>query len=397
MRFVYRALCAVALAGCADVKGPVETKPPSLSPQDPGQDPSDPNPHSTLDPRSLADQLEAMYGGRVAKVSIPPDAFSQFSDAVHPDIACPPADWNGARCWLLYTPYKNSDPSNENPAFLFASSDTTWVTPPQVQNPLIPYPGIQGYNSDPDHAYDPATGRLVQVYRVVSDSFNKIMMMSTRDARTWTTPVLAFQERNHDAISPALVLERDRTAKVWYVKSGTDGCVATQSTVALRTAQPDSDSRYERSTWSGAAPVQLSIPGYVVWHLDVLKISESRGYLAMIAAFQRYSNCANSDVWLASSADGVTWRTYALPLFSRSMKLAKQLGLTTWYRGTLRYDSQTDTIHFWPSGMTKTTWGVYHATAKLSDLLDLLSIAQPSDFQPPALSQSINRVPVLVP
>jgi hypothetical protein len=192
MLFVFRAMCAVALAGCADVKTPVETKSPTLSPADPsGRTPD--NPKQTIDSRSIGDRIEALYGGHIARVTIPADGFSQFADAVHPDVACHPDNWNNVRCWAMYTPYKNSDPSNENPAFLLAASDTNWVTPPQVRNPLIPYPGIQSYNSDPDHAFDPVTGRLVQVYRVVADTFNKIMIMSTGDAKQWTTPAMAFR------------------------------------------------------------------------------------------------------------------------------------------------------------------------------------------------------------
>ena len=186
-------------------------------------------------------------------------------------------------------------------------------------------------------------------------------------------------------------------AKLWYVRAGIEGCTAVQSTIQVRTAMPDSESRYEHSSWSEARPVQLSIPGYVPWHLDVLELPGNRGYLAMVASYQRFSNCANSDVWLASSPDGMTWRAYAVPIFARTMKAAKQIGISTWYRGTLRYDPFTDMVDLWPSGMSKSVWGVYHATAKLSDLLALLESALPSDFHPPAFNQSVNPMPLQMP
>ena len=63
------------------------------------------------------------------------------------------------------------------------------------------------------------------------------------------------------------------------------------------------------------------------------------------------------------------------------MKLAKKRAISTWYRGTLRYDAATDTLHIWPSALSGTTWTVYHTAAKLSDLLGLLQIAQPDDFR----------------
>jgi hypothetical protein len=395
MRYVFRALCAAALAGCADVKTPVESKLPPLSAADPtGRSPE--NPKQGVDTHSIGERVEALYGGHITRVTIPPDGFSQFSDAVHPDVACPPDNWNDSRCWIIYTPYKNSDPSNENPAFLAVANDTQWTTPPAVSNPLIPYPGISGYNSDPDHAFDPVTRRMVQVYRVVADSMNRIMMMSTADARVWTKPTIAFAERNHDAISPTLVIESNREAKLWYVRAGADGCNAATTTVQLRTAMPDANSRYESSKWSPAAPVSMNIPGYVIWHLDVIE-RPGGGYLAMIAAYQKYWNCAASDVWLATSADGVSWQTYAVPIFWRTMKTAKSLALSTWYRGTMRYDAATDQLDLWPSGMAKFSWSVFHATARLSDLLDLLAAAQPSDYSPPMFNRLETSIPVQMP
>jgi hypothetical protein len=285
----------------------------------------------------------------------------------------------GARCWLLYTPYKNSNPLFENPAFLLASDDTVWNTPPEIRNPLIPYPGPSGYNSDPDHAFDPASRRMVQVYRVVADSFNKIMIMSTADAKRWTSPRVAFIEKNHDAVSPALIIEPDRAAKLWYVRSGARGCDALTSSVQMRTASPDGESSYERADWSAPTEVDLSIPGYVIWHLDMLEVGPGKGYLAMIAAYPRGWNCANSDIWLASSEDGIKWQTYAVPVLWRSMAAAKDRFISTWYRGTMRYDPATDILDMWPSAMVRTTWNVYHLTVKLSDALGLLRQAQPTD------------------
>ena len=379
MRFVFRALCAVALAGCSDVKAPVEPKQSNVVPANP----LDKHPHadarSSIDPRSVSERLEDIFGARLAKVSLPSDPFSLSSDAVHPDVACSPDTWNGARCWLMYTPYKNSNPVFENPAFLLATDDTTWATPPQITNPLIPYPGASGYNSDPDHAFDPTTRRMVQVYRVVADSFNKIMTMSTGNARTWTTPTVAFVERNHDAVSPSLVIEENRTAKLWYVRSGAKGCDAAASTVWMRSATPDADSRYEHASWSAPTSVDLAIPGFVIWHFDITKLSESRGYLAMIAAYPRGWNCANSDVWLATSADGLHWQTYAAPVMWRNMKAARDRSISTWYRGTVHYNSQTDMLDLWPSALSKSTWNVYHVSVNLASALAVLRIAEPLD------------------
>jgi hypothetical protein len=397
MRFVLRAMCVVALAGCSDGKGPVEPKHASLLPTIPvDKPPAAGQPRSQIDPRSTTERLEALFGARLSKVSIPVDEFSLSGDAVHPDIACSPDTWNGARCWLMYTPYKNSNPTFENPSFVLATDDTTWTTPPQITNPLIPYPGASGYNSDPDHAFDPATHRMVQVYRVVADSFNKIMMMSTGNARTWTTPVVAFVEKNHDAVSPTLVIEANRTARLWYVRAGAKGCDAASSSVQTRSAKPDADSRYEHSSWSAAATADLAIPGFVIWHLDVIELPDDRGYVAMIAAYPRGWSCSSSDIWLASSADGVQWQTYAVPVMWRSMKAARDRNISTWYRGTIHYDRNTDMLDLWPSALSKTTWSVYHVSANLSTTLGLLRAAQPSD-RAAMMSQTVKPVSMPMP
>ena len=380
MRVVLRALCVVALAGCSDGKAPLEPKGTSLSPASP----VDGHPESgfgdpQFDARPISERLEALFGAPLARVSLPADQFSQSPDAVHPDIACPPDSWNGARCWLMYTPYKNSNPTFENPAFLLATDDTTWATPPQINNPLVSYPGPASYNSDPDHAFDPVTRRMVQVYRVVTDTLNKIMLMSTANARTWTPPSVAFAEHTHDVVSPALVIESDRTAKIWYVRAGVKGCDAASTSVQLRTTAPDSDSRYEHSKWSAPTPVELTIPGFVVWHLDVTELPDDRGYVAMIAAYPRGWNCANSDVWLASSVDGVHWETFQVPVLWRGMKAARDRGLSTWYRGTLHYNKSTDILDVWPSALSKSAWNVYHVGVKMSNAFAVLRMAQASD------------------
>jgi hypothetical protein len=144
---------------------------------------------------------------------------------------------------------------------------------------------------------------------------------------------------------------------------------------------PDSNSRYEGSDWSAPTPVSLALPGYVVWHLDITQLPNGAGYLALVVGFAKGLTCGASELWLATSADGIVWRSYPMPVMWRTMKLAKKRAISTWYRGTLRYDAATDTLHIWPSALSGTTWTVYHTAAKLSDLLGLLQVAQPDDFR----------------
>lgn len=402
MRLLHRTLCVVALVGCSDSTALTEHALPAVQSRLAAGAANDASPRSALTPTSadlptLMTRLEWMIGPRVEKVALPPDDYSLSSDAVHPDIACPAQVWNGRRCWLMYTPYHNGDAHYENPGLLFAADDSTWNTPPSVHNPLIPYPGPAQYNSDPDHAYDPYDRRMVQVYRVVADSSNYVMLMSTADAVHWTRPVLAFRAPLHDAVWPTLVIERDRTAKLWYVQSGVAGCNAASATVALRTANPGADSLYERAAWSAPVPVAMNIPKYVVWHIDVMPLSHNRGYLALIAAFPRGANCANSDLWIGSSADGLTWTTYNVPVLWRTMQAARGRSISTWYRGTMYEDSVSGRLHLWPSALANGQWTVYHTSVKLDALLALLQSAGPGDFQPALLAKTNRARPVDMP
>lgn len=405
-------ICAAALVACSDTR---PTAPGSVpTPHDPISD----QPLAKSNARSSKDVLEALVSRQFARVTLPADAFSQSADAVHPDIACPPGGWKGAKCWLMYTPYRNSDPSWENPAFLLAANDTSWVTPFSILNPIVAYPGVGSYNSDPDHAFDPGTQRLIQVFRVVTDSVNRIMLMSTSDARQWSAPVLAFSARNHDAVSPSLIIERDRAAKIWYVKSGPGGCRAPSTTVELRTARPSAAQRFESVRWSAPKVTDLSIPGYVVWHLDVAEIpsvgshitraaadptrSSSKkaalalsSYVALVAAFPEGYSCSQSDLWLAESEDGVTWHTLPLPIFWRGMDIANRRSISTWYRGTLRYDAKSDVLDIWPSGLAGPAWTIFHTSVPLGAVVDLMESATPGDLRSIRASSALVPAPTI--
>jgi len=164
----------------------------------------------------------------------------------------------------------------------------------------------------------------------------------------------------------------------------------------LRTAMPSVESGYEHAEWSTPTPVDLAIPGYVIWHLDVLELGPGRGYLAMVAAYPKGWDCANGDIWLASSEDGLKWQTYAVPVLWRTMGAAKDRSISTWYRGTMRYEAATDVLDMWPSAMARGRWNVYHLSVKLSDALLLLRQAEAADRANMA-TLSRNPVPRIMP
>ncbi len=354
-----------------------------------------PDDTTTPDLTPIMSRVEATFSPTLSQVAIPADAFSTASDAVHPDVACDAASLNGARCWATYTPYMSSDPTWENPSFLTDAADTTWRLPNGVTNPVIPWPGVGAYNSDPDQGFDPGTGRLVTFYRRVDASYNNIFITSTGDGQTWSQPKLAFRELNHNAVSPAVVIDARRNARVWYVQSGV-GCSSPTTSVAMRTASPDSGQAFEDAVWSAPVTVQMSQPGFAIWHMDVIALPREAGYLALLASHPSTSDCASDDLWLAISPDGVRWRVFPVPILWRGMAEAKKLGIQTWYRSAMRYDPATDMLHIWPSAFTvNSRWNIYHAQANFTNLLRVLMAAAPAD-QPSADLHRASRVAAAV-
>lgn len=158
----------------------------------------------------------------------------------------------------------------------------------------------------------------------------------------------------------------------------------------LRTAHPDDGVPFEKAEWSAGIPVLLQIPGAVVWHLDVINVPQ--GYLALVAAFPKGASCSASDLWLATSSEGTRWRVFAMPLLWRGMSMVENRSLTTWYRGTMRYSPESDILDVWPSALAGARWGVYHVSARLTDLLSVLGAAQASDWHATFLKQPRARL-----
>ena len=57
--------------------------------------------------------------------------------------------WNGYRYWMAMTPYPNAQNAYENPSIVVSDDGETWIEPPGISNPIVPYPGAGYYNSDP--------------------------------------------------------------------------------------------------------------------------------------------------------------------------------------------------------------------------------------------------------
>jgi hypothetical protein len=83
-----------------------------------------------------------------------------------------------------------------------------------------------------------------------------------------------------------------------------------------------------------------------------------------------------------------------MPLFWRGMQMARTRAISTWYRGTIRYDAATDMFHVWPSALAGPNWTIYHTAFPLRSMLALLSIVKPGDIK--SLFNSQNGIRAMI-
>ena len=84
-------------------------------------------------------------------------------------------------------------------------------------------------------------------------------------------------------------------------------------------------------------------------------------------------SCTTDALFFATSADGVTWKTYASPILRRGAipELADVI-----YRATFSYDPQRDVVSLWHSGARYTSRGYeWHAASERRPRADLFEAA----------------------
>ena len=125
---------------------------------------------------------------------------------------------------------------------------------------------------------------------------------------------------------------------MWSVNANV-GCASETTSIELRRSN-------DGTTWSAPTPVILAQPGYSVWHLDVQWIPSRNEYWAVYNV-KTAGSCTTPALYLATSADGVTWTTYASPVLARG---AMRAFSDVVYRSTFSYDAVSDSIELWYSG-----------------------------------------------
>ena len=152
-------------------------------------------------------------------------------------------------------------------------------------------------------------------------------------------------------VSPTIVRRDAGHWEMWSVNSGGDGCSAYATQVERRTSS-------DGYTWSDPVTVPMGGTNHHVWHLEVQYVEALSRYVAVYSVKTR-TDCNTPAMFVATSTDGVTWKSQNLPLVVRGV-IPEFRHIV--YRSTFVYDAAEGFFTFWHSGASfadgKWTWRV---------------------------------------
>ncbi len=308
--------------------------------------------------------------------------YDGSGQTVHPDVARVPEGLSSERLdhWLAVTPYPAGNAEFENPSVLASRNPRYWGVPRGLVNPLavprdvsIPAEvgeppdfedeagerpetidaGVHGHFSDPDLVW---AGRLVVYFRY-STNADYIFRATSGDGVGWSRPELVLTGPFASILSPSVV--HGAAWQMWAVDGRNGGCRAAATQVTRRKSS-------DGVLWSEPVPVSLTIPGHVPWHLDVQWIPEHAEYWALVAAYAEGATCGATDLFLATSADGLTWQVLPRAVLRRGEWRGFQNAV---YRSTFVYDAAADAVIIWYSGYTGSEWRTAVERVRRSELV----------------------------
>jgi hypothetical protein len=312
---------------------------------------------------------DAVFSVEPTMMDVP--TYDGTGQAVHPDVVLFNTAWHGSKYWLTMTPYAASNQTLENPSILTSNDGVRVSVPAGLTNPVIPAPrNAKDYNSDPELLYEPQTRRLVLFERFVEKKKNTVNVLTSRDGVTWARTHASLSVRSHQAVSPTIAPREGAPAKMWTVNAGKAGCGAKSTSVEVRTAA-DPDGRFVETKWSKPAPVDLSIPGYSIWHIKARWIPEKSEYWMLISAYPNGGDgCKTDDLFYARSTDGTHWRVYETPIIRHQ---DREWTAAAVYRSTFLYDAASDRLDLWISARgSDGAWRMGYARARYASLLTAL-------------------------
>lgn len=279
------------------------------------------------------------------------------SEGVHPSVLYFPEKWNGYEYWMAFTPFPNGgltvngisiNDKYENPCIIVSHDGINWMEPPGISNPLTPAPSF-GYNNDPDIVY---ARDSVFLYFNETDTINDVVrmkIMKSADGVNWTPPQMIISEFPFHEVSPAVIFENN-TYKMWYVNIAANN---SPSSELLYRTSPDG------IIWSDTTIANISIPNYVVWHVDIIKYGST--YRGLFSSYKVGTSSGKTELFYGESSDGLNWTVNSTPILTpaagswdaqniyRSTFIIQGSKIRVWYSAK----KQTSSPREWHIGYTE--------------------------------------------
>jgi hypothetical protein len=304
-----------------------------------------------------------IYGTLSAATLLSLATYDSSGQAVHPDVVRGHGAATGF--WMAITPYPGGNAAFENPSIFRSKDASTWAVPAGVANPLVK-PELPAYLSDPDMVIS-ADQKLWMYFRSVANFQNIIKVIRSADGVHWDSATTVITAPSHQLVSPAVVRGApDAPWQMWSVNAGPQGCSAPTTTIERRTSA-------DGLHWGAPSTVNLVQPGQSIWHIDVQWIPARSEYWALYNTYPTGSSCATSALYLARSADGVTWTVYPSPIARAGLVNAFQHLI---YRSTFITNPRATQVTLWMSGAQFVNGAYVWRTASVSvGVADLLAMA----------------------
>jgi len=249
------------------------------------------------------DSFETETAGLNAPAPLITPSYDGTGQQVHPDVVFVPGGWGSPGSypyWMAVTPYPWGNDDYENPSVLVSTDGIQWDVPPGLTNPLAPNPA-DGHHCDPDMVLFDNQMFFYYMLGGTSTGTSHLRLFRSSDGVHWTGPETVLTAPDF-LVSPTFV-EVGGELVCWYIDS--PGCSANYSTVRQRVS-PDG------LHWGTAATVEMALPGYVIWHMDIRPTPG--GYAVLAAAYPSAAGCGQTSLFFGESADGLHWNLDPRPL-----------------------------------------------------------------------------------
>jgi hypothetical protein len=227
-------------------------------------------------------------------LSIP--TYDGLTAVTHPNVVVTSTNWNGAKWWMVFSPYPYTN--RENPSIVCSTNGINWTVPGGLTNPIaLP---VLGWNADPELVMLTNSALacfwINNAYTVDSYGTNVLMRSISTNGVVWSTPAVVMAKITattnlFDLVSPTISVEADGTLRMW--------CWNMESNTAHAYASSDMGSNW---TFRSACSNQTG-SAFTAWHFDVVRVGSN--YHSAYRKTQNY-DCGIGYAW---SADGYLWNT----------------------------------------------------------------------------------------